>query len=294
MLKLTRQLFALRPDVEYAEFHERALFNHILGSMDPTTAAPATWCRSAAACGANTRTCSQSFTCCVGSGMESHALHGFGLYYESRRSAVGQPLRAVDGRMGGGRRAADDGRRRSPRETRRRCKLTAAAPKTFTLALRRPSLGGRRIRRHGQRRAGRRVVPGAGLVRRADADVEDRRHACSWRCRRRCTSSRSPTIRGGPRSCGDRWSWPAISVPNRRAPARGTRTAARRHATVDTPMLVAAEPPIGRLAEAGRRASRARSAATASASDQDVELSPFYRLHRRTYAAYWDIYTPPE
>src|SRR4029434_432260 len=25
----------------------------------------------------------QSFTCCVGSGMESHALHGDGLYYES-------------------------------------------------------------------------------------------------------------------------------------------------------------------------------------------------------------------
>ncbi|HVD92350.1 MAG TPA: beta-L-arabinofuranosidase domain-containing protein, partial [Vicinamibacterales bacterium] len=34
MLKMTRELFALRPDIEYAEFHERALFNHVLGSMD--------------------------------------------------------------------------------------------------------------------------------------------------------------------------------------------------------------------------------------------------------------------
>lgn len=34
MLKLTRMLFALEPDVAYAEFHERALFNHILGSID--------------------------------------------------------------------------------------------------------------------------------------------------------------------------------------------------------------------------------------------------------------------
>ena len=25
----------------------------------------------------------RSFTCCVGTGMESHALHGLGLYYES-------------------------------------------------------------------------------------------------------------------------------------------------------------------------------------------------------------------
>ena len=35
MLKLTRRLFALRPDAHYADFHERALFNHILASIDP-------------------------------------------------------------------------------------------------------------------------------------------------------------------------------------------------------------------------------------------------------------------
>jgi DUF1680 family protein len=35
MLKMTRTLFALRPDAHYADFHERALFNHILGSLDP-------------------------------------------------------------------------------------------------------------------------------------------------------------------------------------------------------------------------------------------------------------------
>jgi hypothetical protein len=28
--------------------------------------------------------------------------------------------------------------------------------------------------------------------------------------------------------------------------------------------------------------------------DRDLELSPFYRLHHRTYAAYFDIYTPAE
>src|SRR6516162_100335 len=35
MLKLTRTLFALRPDIKYADFEERALFNHVLGSIDP-------------------------------------------------------------------------------------------------------------------------------------------------------------------------------------------------------------------------------------------------------------------
>ena len=28
--------------------------------------------------------------------------------------------------------------------------------------------------------------------------------------------------------------------------------------------------------------------------DREVEFVPFYRLHRRTYAIYWDLFTPPE
>jgi hypothetical protein len=30
------------------------------------------------------------------------------------------------------------------------------------------------------------------------------------------------------------------------------------------------------------------------AGQPDVEFVPFYELHRRTYSAYWDLYTPPE
>src|SRR5262249_56901870 len=28
--------------------------------------------------------------------------------------------------------------------------------------------------------------------------------------------------------------------------------------------------------------------------EQDVELMPFYRLHRRVYSVYWDLFTPAE
>ena len=37
MLKLTRDLFQLDPKPQYADYYERALYNHILGSIDPTT-----------------------------------------------------------------------------------------------------------------------------------------------------------------------------------------------------------------------------------------------------------------
>ena len=83
MIKMARTLFSLQPDIKNADFHERALFNHILARRIPRTAGSATWCRSAAACSTNTTDMFQCFTCCVGSGMESHALHADGIYYES-------------------------------------------------------------------------------------------------------------------------------------------------------------------------------------------------------------------
>src|SRR4029079_10062809 len=90
MLKLTRELFAVRPDDEYAEFQERALFNHVLGSIDPNDGSTCYMVPVGQAVrkeyqemlpsGTDPRR-QGSFTCCVGTGMESHALHGFGLYY---------------------------------------------------------------------------------------------------------------------------------------------------------------------------------------------------------------------
>ena len=83
MLKLTRRLFSLRPDAFYADFHERALFNHILGSMDDEDGRVSYMVPVGRGVQQEYQNMLQSFTCCVGSGMESHALHGDGLYYES-------------------------------------------------------------------------------------------------------------------------------------------------------------------------------------------------------------------
>jgi DUF1680 family protein len=81
MLKLTRDLFALRPDAEYAEFQERALFNHVLGSIDPADGSTCYMVPVGRAVRREYQNMAQSFTCCVGTGMENHALHGDGVYY---------------------------------------------------------------------------------------------------------------------------------------------------------------------------------------------------------------------
>jgi hypothetical protein len=83
MLKLTRTLFALEPDAKYAEFHERALFNHILASMDPADGRTCYMVPVGRGVTHEYQDMMNDFTCCVGSGMESHALHGDGIYFES-------------------------------------------------------------------------------------------------------------------------------------------------------------------------------------------------------------------
>ena len=120
MLKMTRALFALEPDIRYADFQERALFNHILGSIDPADGAMCYMVPVGQGVSREYQNMTQSFTCCVGTGMESHALHGDGIYYEGPGPALGEPLRAV------GRPVADRStprsrpRRRSPTAMRRR------------------------------------------------------------------------------------------------------------------------------------------------------------------------------
>jgi DUF1680 family protein len=83
MLKLTRRLFALQPKVEYAEFEERALFNHVLGSIDPADGATCYMVPVGRGVRREYADMERSFTCCVGTGMENHALHGLGIYHES-------------------------------------------------------------------------------------------------------------------------------------------------------------------------------------------------------------------
>lgn len=83
MLKLVRRLFAYQPLPYYADYIERALFNHILGSFDPNTSQMCFNVPSGMGVVKDYQDMSATFCCCIGTGMESHALHGNGIYYEA-------------------------------------------------------------------------------------------------------------------------------------------------------------------------------------------------------------------
>src|SRR6516164_9488677 len=82
MIKMARTLFSMMPDTRYADYQERALFNHILASQDPDDGRVCYMVPVGRGAQHEYQGKMQSFTCCVGSAMESHALHGDGLYYE--------------------------------------------------------------------------------------------------------------------------------------------------------------------------------------------------------------------
>ncbi|MBU4329485.1 MAG: glycoside hydrolase family 127 protein, partial [Acidobacteria bacterium] len=138
MLKLTRRLFSIHPDAHYADFHERALFNHILASIDPEDGRTCYMVPVGRGVQHEYQDMFRSFTCCVGSGMESHALHGDGIYYHSAEKlwvSLYAPSTAEWTDIGVSLEMKTD----FPEGESAFITLAVDLPREFTLALRRPS-----------------------------------------------------------------------------------------------------------------------------------------------------------
>ncbi len=286
MLKLTRRLFSLRPDAHYAEFHERALFNHILASIDPEDG----------------RTCYMvpvgqgvrreyagmfgSFTCCVGSGMESHALHGDGIYYESADRLwinIYAPSTAEWTAMGVKLRMETD----FPEGETAGLKLTLESPKEFVLALRRPlwAQDGFAVSINGKAMED---LPEAGSY------VELKR---TWKTGDTVDLSLPKKLRleplpDNPRRAAIMWGPLVLAGDLGPEDQRGQQRDART-GRLKVPVFIAAERPVDEwLKPVKDKPGNFRTDGVGK--DSDVDLVPFYRLHRRTYAIYWDLFTPAE
>src|SRR3954468_17550652 len=135
MLKLTRRLFSFNPDAHLADFHERALFNHYLASIDPQDARTSYMVPVGRGVQQEYQDMQRSFTCCVGTGMEGHALHAHGIYYESPDTLWVNLFAPSTARFTNGVRL--EMQTGFPEGDTAKIGLTMSAPKTFTLAIRR-------------------------------------------------------------------------------------------------------------------------------------------------------------
>jgi DUF1680 family protein len=284
MLKLTRLLFALKPDVKYAEFEERALFNHILGSIDTTEGAMCYMVPVGRGVRREYQDMSRSFTCCVGSGMESHALHGDGIYYESgdrlwvnlyapstaKWESAGAQLEMDTTFPEGGSAALT---------------MTLRQPKAFTLSVRRPSWAGDGFSVVVNSTAVK-DLPGPGSY----VDVKR-----TWKTGDVVRSSLPKTLRleatpDNRREAAIMWGPLVLAGDLGPEPPRG---AAGRQVQQESPVFIAGDRPVTEWVKAvAGKPGTFKSEGVGR--DRDVELVPFYRLHHRTYAAYWDVLSPAD
>ena len=137
MLKLTEGLFRMNPDARYADFYERALYNHILSTQHPehggyvyfTPARPGHY-----------RVYSQpnsAMWCCVGTGMENHGKYGQFIYTHAADSLWVNLFipSELDWKQEGVRILQEND---FPAEESTKLTVKTDAPKTFTMSLRHP------------------------------------------------------------------------------------------------------------------------------------------------------------
>jgi DUF1680 family protein len=317
MLKLTRRLFSFRPDAFYADFQERAIFNHVLGSIDPTgrTSYMVPVGRGVQQ---EYQDMLRSFTCCVGTGMENHGMYGDGLYWESP-DAVWVNLfvpSTAELTLGGVKLAMDT---TFPDGDNATLELGMRKPTAFTLNLRRPSWAGDdfAVRVNGQPielprlatlragPAGGREVPSEKPVMQPSSYVELKR---TWKDGDAVEITFKKSLHLEPTPDNKSVSaimWGPLALAGDHGPrVEGRGRTADGAATVPPP-----PPPVPVLVAAGRALNEwvvpaaragdftaqnvARVTADPAATGS-LTLTPFYRTHGRRYSIYFDIDTPAE
>jgi DUF1680 family protein len=86
MLKLTRHLYSWQPEARWFDFYERVQLNHILAHQRPDDGRFVYFMPLSAGARRTYSEAEDSFWCCVGSGMESHAKHADSIYWNDGRT----------------------------------------------------------------------------------------------------------------------------------------------------------------------------------------------------------------
>jgi DUF1680 family protein len=314
MLKLTRRLFAIRPDAHYADFHERALYNHILASIDPEDGRTCYMVPVGRGVQHEYQRMFQSFTCCVGSGMESHALHGDGIYYKAADRLwvnLYAPSTAEWTAAGINLKMETD----FPEGESVTLQMTLRSPIEFILALRRPYWAGDgfSVKVNGETilediidpyrdvpESGR-PVAGRGGVELSGSYVELKR---TWKTGDTIeltlpkTLSLEPTP-DNPRIAAIMWGPLVLAADLGPERERGRRSDVD-YEPPTIPVFVAAAKPVDQWVKPvpGQPGDFRITGVGFDSLGADLEivanLVPFYRLHGRAYAVYFDLFTPPE
>jgi len=296
MIKMARTLFTVDPEVRYADFHERALFNAILAGQDPEDGRVSYMVPVGRGAQHEYQDKFESFTCCVGSQMETHAFHAFGIYYESLpNDAQKQPAlqklwvslyapTQVDWKTAGVKLEMSTD---LPIGETATLKVSPDKAKKFTLALRRPFWAGNGFKVD---------VNGHALkdLPKPDSYVEITR---TWKAGDTVEIVLPKTLRKEPLPDNPNRTailWGPLVLAGDLGPELDRRSL-RQSGTLPpaAPVLVTADQKIDDwLKPVAGKPGVFRTANVGLSSD--IEFAPFYTMPRRRYAVYWDVFTPAE
>jgi DUF1680 family protein len=284
MLKLTRMLFALKPQVRYADYQERALFNHVLGSINPANGRMCYMVPVGPGVVHEYQSMFNDFTCCVGTGMENHALLSDGIYYASpdgSRLWVNTYAPSTAKWDAAGAELTVETPFPSPGETK--LKIALKQPKQFTLSLRRPAwaLDGFAISINGQR------LTDLG---KCDSFVDIAR---TWADGDTITivlpgSLRIEPLPDNPARVAIFYG-PLLLAGDYGPQTTGGQAENASANPVDFPVFAHANEPLSEWLVPVEDSPLTFRATTAQG--QELKLAPFYTVHDRRYAVYWDLFS---
>jgi DUF1680 family protein len=275
MLKLTRFLFTRKPDVEYADFYERAMYNHILASQNPDDGMVCYFVPMGSGTHKQFSTPFDDFTCCLGTGLENHSRYGECIYFHDHDTLYVNLFIAseVNWRERG---MHITQRTDFPNSETTRFIFSCAKPSGASLKIRHPFWAGPlRIRLNGVAVVTDSAPSGYAAIQREwqTGDTLEVTLPMSIRLEPLPDLSARAAVMYGP-----------ILLAGDLGPVEGTRP---------VPAFVTNGRPVAEWTSQIR--GRALTFETRGVGRPgEITLSPFYMMHNRRYAVYWDCVTDRE
>jgi DUF1680 family protein len=142
MLKLTRHLFAWHPSARLMDYYERALYNHILASQEHATGMTTYFVPLRMGGHKEYSDSFNTFTCCVGSGMENHVKYGETIYSRGNDGSLYVNL-FIPSRLTWKEKAVTvEQQTNLPGDDKTTLTITTTHPSGFTLRIRKPRWSG--------------------------------------------------------------------------------------------------------------------------------------------------------
>ena len=277
MLKLSSALFSREPNAAYADYMERALWNHILASQHPETGQV---CYYVSLRSGDFKKFMEllDFTCCNGSGMENHSRYGDVIYFHSDDALwVNQFIASeVDWKDAGVRVTQETD---FPTSDVVRLRVNADQPKRFKLHLRHPRwvAGELAVTLNGEPLELESKPSSYATIDREwqDGDVVELRLPLKLRSESMPDRENRVAAFYGPiLLAGDMGT----------APSRP-----------ETPVIISAsDEATDWIAADGEAAGALRFHTQDVGQPADVQLKPFYETYDHRHLVYWDRLTPPE